>query len=195
MTGPRHLRCLLLVVVAAGLRAEEKPAGEPGKTGNWLVDAMDEKAAAPRGAAVTGARPGTGATDASSLPAGSRPVDGTANPLSSYLTTWMTPHDVEVLKLKGPEPSPSGLTAESSPGPKARSVQTAGTPSNPYLPGPAPAAPAGGKIPPGTPAVPLPAPASLAAKNEAAPAKTPGPPPEVLKSQDDAKHFPQLKRF
>ena len=195
MTGPRQLRCMLLVALATGLRAEEKPAGEPVKPGNWLVDAMDEKSPASRGAAATVARPGESPVTASAAHAGSRPDDGAVNPLSSYLATWMTPHDLEVLKLKGPETNPTGGAGASSRGSTPRGSLTAGAPANPYLPGPAPVAPVDGKAPPVTPAATLPAPASLAVKNDATPAKTPGPPAEVLKSQDDAKYFPQLKRF
>ena len=196
MTGRRHLRSLLLVVLVTGLRAEEKPASESGNSGNWLVDAMSEKPAGPKGgpaeAALLGARaPGTAAVQA-----GSRPDGSTVNPLSNYLATWMTPHDLEVLKLKDAEPNPTipGGTAGRRNQPPA--TLTAGAPANPYLAGLAPAASADGKAPVNPPAaLTRPAPAALAAKSDAAPAKTPGPPAEVLKSQDDAKYFPQLKRF
>lgn len=117
------------------------------------------------------------------------------NPLSSYLATWMTPHDLEVLKLKDSTTNPTGLAGATGRSSKTRGGLTTGPPANPYLPVPAPMAPAEGKTPPGAPAATLPAPASLAAKTETAPAKTPGPPAEVIKSQADAKYFPQLKRF
>jgi hypothetical protein len=193
MIGPRHLRCLLLLVVmATGLRAEARAAGEPGKTGNWLVDAMDEKSTAARGAAQQGAQPREGLAAA---PAGSRPEDGAANPLASYLATWMTPHDREVLGLNDSAQNPTGVAGATGRESKPRGRLTAGAPANPYLPGPAPVALVDGKAPPSTPAANLPAPAALTDKIDAAPAQPPGPPAAVLKSQDAAKYFPQLKRF
>ncbi len=195
MAGPRHLRCLLLVVLATGLRAEEKPADAPVKTGNWLVDAMDVKATATRGASAQGTQSGVSVAAAATAPTGSRLEQGVVNPLSAYLATWMTPHDLEVLKLKESATNPNGLAGASVRSSKTRGGLTAGAPANPYLPGPAPAAPVDGKAPPGIPAATLPAPASLAVNNDATPAKPPGPPVEMLKSQGDAKYFPQLKRF
>jgi hypothetical protein len=70
-----------------------------------------------------------------------------------------------------------------------------GMPANPYLPGVAPSVTAKPKPRPNPPATTPPESASLAAKDNAAPAKTAGPPAEVRKAQDDAKYFPQLKRF
>jgi len=195
MKFPPCLRCALLVALAAGLRAQEKPAEEPAKSANWLVDAMADKAADSR----DDAKPGASQADGRSATAVShvfpKPDDGAANPLSSYLATWMTPRDLEILKIKSTDANiPGGTTVSGKDRSAARGPAT-NLNKNPYLIDIAPEVATNAKEPP-----PAPAPKSLvlvppAEKKDAAPAKTPGPPPDLIKSQEDQKYFPQLKRF
>lgn len=187
-------RGVLLAALAVGLRAEEKPAGEPAKSGNWLVDAMADSTADSRSESKPGGSLAEGASRANASRSGSKPGDGAVNPLSSYLTTWMTPRDVEILKIKGADAHTPGIPAGSE---QDRMVSRGTTPeprTNPYLTDPV-QAPTVVKAPPSLPAPPPPSLATPALKNDAAPAKVPSPPADLLKSQDDSKYFPQLKHF
>jgi hypothetical protein len=188
-----RLSGLLLATLVLSLRAEEKPAA-PANSANWLVDAMAEKPAASRKelrADATHRDRGLLPNTASPY---SLPQNRDANPLSSYLATWMTPRDIEILKIK--EAADGGTTRPSST-PRSRSAsgapQSAPAP-NPYLVELAPPTSPSAKIavPP-----PPPLPPSLAAPapKKDAPAKTAGPPPDLLKAQEEQKYFPQLKRF
>ena len=188
------LRSVLLAALAAGLHAEEKPAGNPEKSANWLVDAMAEKTADPRDAS----RPGVASADAGSATNArgySKPEDGSANPLSSYLAAWMTPRDLEILKIKTTDANTPGVTTGPGQDRLVSRGPAQGPLTNPYLADPTPPTSISPKTPP---TLPVPAPATLAPpapKNDAAPAKTPGPPADLIKSQEEQKYFPQLKRF
>ena len=195
MKGPTSLRCLLLVVSAAGLQAEEKPAGEPNKSANWLVDGMAEKPADSRDDSKFGEARGDGRSTAKDPYAGTKRTDGVVNPLTSYLKTWITPRDYELLKAKGSDANPPGVPLGIARDPVAPAGMFPGMPANPYLVNAVPGVTAKPKPGPNSPATPPPESASLAAKADAAPAKTAGPPAEVRKAQDDSKYFPQLKRF
>ena len=196
MKGPFSFRCLLLVALATGVRAEEKPAGGPNKSGNWLVDAMTGTPADSPDDSKSGEAPGGGRPMARDQPAGTKPADGVVNPLSSYLKTWITSRDYELLKAKGSDGNPRGLTAGAGRDDAlAPAGLTPGMPPNPYLPDAAPGVAAKPIPRPNPPAATPPGSVSLAAKDNAAPAKTAGPPAEVRKAQDDSKYFPQLKRF
>jgi hypothetical protein len=195
MNGPGLVRFVLLLVLAGVLRAEEKPASDSGKTGNWLVDAMGEKGTGAPDATKTGNGLGEVGSKANVAAAGPRPEDGTVNPLTSYLSAWMTPHDLEVLKLQGTDTNRPGLGGGAGRKSQPAARMMPGLSGNPYLADSVAAVPAGAKAPEKAPSVNLPAPVSLAVKNDPPLAKPPGPPAEVIKSQDDAKYFPQLKRF
>ena len=142
------------------------------------------------------------------------------NPLTSYMSSWMTPHDFELLKVKSPEPGLAVSTEKTLERPVAGELynglmrmenpmgagRMAAAPAelrpNPYLADftlgvpsagvrelmamPAPNMP--GYLPPAS-AIPPPP------KSDSAPAKNQPNPIDLLKSQDDAKYFPQLKRF
>jgi hypothetical protein len=191
----RLIRCLLLPVLAAGLRAEEKPAGEPAKSAGWLVDAMAEKTGGSPDESKSSAVPGDPGPATKASLAGSKLENGAVNPLSPYLKAWITPRDFELLKTKGSGADPLGVATGAGLDTKMLGLLTPDVRANPYLADLLPGIPAGEKAPQSAPAAPLPAPVAPAAKNDAAPAKTPGPPADVLKSQDDAKYFPQLKHF
>ena len=195
MKGPSSLRCLLLVALATGVRAEEKPAGEPNKSANWLVDAMAEKPTDSQNDAKSGGAPGDGRSLAKDPYAITKPADGVVNPLSSYLKTWITPRDYELLKAKGTDVNPAGVPLGINRDATAPAGLFPGMPVNPYLANAAPDVTAKPKPRPNPPAATPPEPASLAVKDDAAPAKTAGAPAEVRKAQDDSKYFPQLKRF
>ena len=193
MKLPAGFRGLLWVALAAGLHAEEKPAGEPAKSANWLVDGVAGQTADD---AKLGASTADGRSTENSSRAYAKPDNGTANPLSSYLTTWMTPRDVEILKLRSADATTPGGTTITAQDRSVSQGPAANLRKNPYLSDPAAEPPISAKNPPVTPVAP--APVSLAPpppKDAATPAKTPGPPADLLKSQDDAKYFPQLKRF
>lgn len=195
MKFSRCFRCLLLPVFAAGLRAEEKPAGEPAKSAGWLVDAMAEKTAGSQDESKSGAVPGDTRSTTNASLAASMPEAGAVNPLSPYLKAWITPRDLELLKIKGSGADPLSVATGAGLDAKTLGLLTPDVRANPYLADLVPGVPASVKAPQSAPAAPLLAPAAPAAKNDAAPAKTPGPPADVLKSQDDAKYFPQLKHF
>jgi len=191
----RCLRCLLLTALAAGLRAEEKPAGEPTKSGSWLVDAMNEKTAGAQDESKSGAAPGDAGSAAKDPLAASKPEDRAVNPLSPYLKAWITPRDLELLKVKSSDADLLAAAIRTGRDTKTLGVLTPDERANPYLADLAPVVPIKVKALPSAPPAPLPAPPAPATKNDAAPSKTPGPPAEVLKSQDDVKYFPQLKHF
>ena len=198
MKGAPCLRCLLLVVVlAAGLRAEVKPAEEPAKTGNWLVDAMAGKTAGAQDESKAKGLPGDARSGTNDPRAAYKPEEAGVNPLSSYLNAWMTPRDLELLKAQGAD-APASASRPVAPASRVLPGLNGRTPDpqgNPYVVDPTTTPTIAAKLPPPAPA-PKPAATPLAeGKNAAAPAKTPGPPADVLKSQDDAKYFPQLKRF
>jgi hypothetical protein len=194
MTGLRHVRCLLLVVFAAGLRAEDKPAGEPARPDNWLVDAMTQPTEGSGGESKgVRASNATGAPKNLGSPGG--PEDGTVNPLSNYLAAWMTPRDLELLKARDAATNPAGSAATPGRTAGAPSVTPATQRVNPYLPAPSSAPKTQLTIAPVVPAPKPPTALSPPSKTEDAPAKTTGPPAERQKAQDDAKYFPQLKRF
>ena len=195
MNGPPSLRCLLLVVLATGLQAEEKPAGESEKSANWLVDAMTQQPAGLRDDSKTGVVQGETGPRARAAHLGANPEDGAVNPLSSYLKTWITPRDYELLKAKGSDAQVPGVTAGAGREAMVPAGLSPGLPANPYLAVADPGVAAKPKPPQNPPTATPPVSASLAVKDDAAPVKTPGPPAEVRKAQDDAKYFPQLKRF
>jgi hypothetical protein len=196
MKGLSSIRGLLVVVVlAARLRAQEKPAGEPEKSANWLVDAMAQQPAGARDDSKTGVAPGEAGRMAKATHAGTKPEDEDANPLSSYLKTWITPRDYELLKPKGSAANAPGVTVGTGRDVTAPTGLTQGMQANPYVADTAPSVTAKPKTPPNPPIAAPPASASMAAKDDAAPAKAAGPPADVRKAQDDAKYFPQLKRF
>lgn len=184
---------LLLVAMATGLRAEEKPANDAAKSANWLVDAMNEKSADPSDAAMSGRSRSNGSLGKASSYA--QPQNNEANPLSSYLTTWMTPRDIEILKIKGDADSAPGTVGSLDKRLEAQSAPTAKPAPNPYLVDLEPSHPVSAKPLPPLPVPPAPSLAPAAPKNDAPPAKPPGPPPDLIKSQEDQKYFPQLKRF
>ncbi len=195
MNGPSSLRCLMLMILAAGLRAEEKPTGETAKPANWLVDGVAEQTAGSRDDPKTGAAPGETGRRTNALRAGTKPDDEDVNPLSSYLKAWITPRDYELLKAKGSDANPPGANVETGRAARAPAGLTPGLQANPYLADAAPGVTAKPKTPPNPPTATPPVAASLVVKDDAPVAKTPGPPAEVRKAQDDAKYFPQLKRF
>jgi len=196
MSGIRHLIFLLLVVVATGLRAEEKPVGESPKSGNWLVDAMAGNADGSSGE-TKNARSGNTAPAKKGSRAPAKPEEGVVNPLSSYLTTWMTPRDIELLKAKDEAANSSGLAAAAIAGQPSTvlNADPQGQRPNPYVNSTPQGSTAGIKTPPTAPAPKPPASLVPEVKNDGAPVKTPGPPADVRKAQEESKYFPQLKRF
>ena len=211
-----------------------------GKTGNWLVDAMNDKKPGSR----DGAKPATAAVGEEDEPAttlaaeskepsrderksrGAASAQTTAaadNPLTTYMSAWMTPKDLELLKVKpadsvlaaapergagGPAETgmPDGLVRSDN-GVTAVDAAAAGSPSterraNPYLAEFSPDAGSQTAIkellspPAPTGAAPPPAASLLApVPGDPGPAKSEPAPLDLLKAPSDAKYFPQLKRF
>ena len=209
---------------------KKEQAAKPAKSANWLVDAMMEKKPGESGgsksASLPGADPDAEIKLATDLPetaevgkksggTEARPGAALDNPLTTYMSAWMTPKDFDLLKVKtaeanfnaGPDqalarPSDAVALEGLMRGDSSVSLGRAAAPVveprvNPYLadlgPGPAEAGlsspvPGGGNFTPPTPA-------PLAPKNDPAPVKTEVPPGDLLKTPADAKYFPQLKRF
>ena len=205
-------------------------AAKPAKSANWLVDAMMEKkpgeASGSKSVSLPSADPNAELKLATDLPENADTGKKTSvmeakqgaaldNPLTTYMATWMTPKDFDLLKVQtaesnfntGPDqalarPSDAvaleGLMRGDSSVSLGRTAGPVAEPRvNPYLvdlgPGPADAgisltAPGGVNFAPPTPA-------PLAPKNDLAPAKTEVAPGDLLKTPADAKYFPQLKRF
>jgi len=147
------------------------------------------------------------------------PAAATDNPLNNYMAGWMTPKDYDLLKVRpetdagaiaGPArvgesaataPGVESLLRPSSSGPGAERApfMLPDSKSNPYLADLLPS-PGGGpaealRLPPPPPAptrvesfAPLP-------KNDLPPPKSAVSPADLLKPSNDAKYFPQLKRF
>ena len=186
---------LLLAVIVPTVRADEKPAGEQPKSANWLVDAMAEKPAVSRGELRLGATRPVGRVFGTASSPYVLPKGQEANPLSSYLATWMTPRDIEILKINEGAARASGVAVSPEQRRLAASAAAAGPRENPYLVDLSPPSAPTSKVAATTPAQPPPSLALPAPKNDAAPAKTPGPPPDLIKAKDEQKYFPQLKRF
>jgi hypothetical protein len=232
---------------ASPLRQNE-PGPAPTKSATWLLDAMekdsprspDERSrdttgkfgtdsksqAGPFGDAKETARSADG-TDRREPARGETErlsnVKDAPNPLTSYMTGWMTPRDFNLL-LKPEETGAATLPGSSldTPGqslflPGSTNFAAAlpggavsdlavrngpagpGPAENPYLQAIALPSPQGGPLPaelnapPVQLAAPRPAPLSLPPVSE--PDKPAPYRPEMLKRDDDAKYFPQLKRF
>lgn len=217
-------------VSAADLPASNLPlsrggsAAKPAKAANWLLDAMAEKKSDPlddlragqsasdagsgNSLSLEGNLPGQPAKDAN---ASVKSLDAADNPLTSFMSAWMTPRDLELLKVKNADTSGPGATGRTAAdgslhgdglgtgrGPNAAN---AGLDAhiNPYLANSAPGLTEGTKDLEAGPALGVPsyAPASSlpAIKGDFDPVKPPVPPADLLKPQDDSKYFPQLKRF
>ncbi len=218
--------------------AQKKKAKDlkKGKSENWLVDAMSEKKTDSRdegkATAISGTEdePATSLTadvkdvprnDTKSNTASAKPAAAGDNPLTTYMSAWMTPKDLDLLKVKpaetnlvaGPDKTPEhGADAAMFDGlvrgdPAIGSVDTGSRPTaetrtNPYLAEFAPdstaaagmkdllslPAPSGPSYSPAHPLLPT-------AQNDLSPAKTGTAPMDLLKTPNDAKYFPQLKRF
>lgn len=219
--------------------ANKKNKGQRGT--NWLVDAMTQKSdtkstgSTDRGGkheAESGLDPSddglatTSLLDAAETPARetSRPEprrpEQHDNPLTSYMSGWMTPKDYELLRVKpaadglpstggsagDPVLSVENLARASSTGPayQAPAAPAPDLASNPYLnaPGENPAGLAAAARdfanvpPPVAPTAAPPAPAMAPAPEMTPPPPRNDPPiNDVLKPNNDTKYFRQLKRF
>jgi hypothetical protein len=197
---------------------------KPAKSANWLLDAMTEKKSDPlddlragqsasdagsgNSLSLEGNLPGQPAKDAN---ASVKSLDAADNPLTSFMSAWMTPRDLELLKVKNADTSGTGATGRTAAdgslhgdglgtgrGPNAAN---AGLDAhiNPYLANSAPGLTEGTKDLEAGPALGVPsyAPASSlpAIKGDFDPVKPRVPPADLLKPQDDSKYFPQLKHF
>jgi hypothetical protein len=143
---------------------------------------------------------------------GPDPLANVSNPLSAYMAGWISAPDRALLLPKPDEirAGPDGLQPDAAAiqgprnlndGPPAGLDAFKSTAANPYLPisdtGPL-------NLPPAASLLPPPAPPELAAPAPLPPAAAPTPPPsrppanappDFAKPDDDAKYFPQLKRF
>ena len=236
-----HLSSDEMAVFLESEAAQKKKAKDPkkGNSGNWLVDAMAEKKPdsrdGPKPEAVSALEDEPAASlagevktlprdEAKSNPALAKQAPAAAdNPLTTYMSAWMTPKDLELLKAK-PEDPGLGAAPDKGPGGSAETgmldglvrsdnglspgnAAAAGLSSaerrpNPYLAEFAPdaASLAGMKELPGLPAPNGPGTAPAASvlvpvPNDPGPAKTEAAPLDLLKPPADAKYFPQLKRF
>jgi len=186
-----------------------RSVSRPGKSANWLLDAMGEgeKKSDP----LNGLRPGMTSGDSgqgssllSSAPdlpgpdqklaSPAKPGDAVENPLTAYMSSWMTPRDLELLKDKGAEASSPVVANPSSAGlrPAAGGGLGADPHANPYLVDLTPGLSEGPKdlVPAPGPTLALPTPTG-----DLAPLKNQPQPVDQFKLPDDSKYFPQLKRF
>jgi hypothetical protein len=141
-----------------------------------------------------------------------KPAAGTANPLTTYMAAWMTPRDFELLQVRPTEPNASPVTARMPVGREA--LRTGATPvgggpavtglggpgleapANPYLVDMTPKPLIGPKGPVAVvPSVAPPAAAVPANPGAVTPPTPPAPAANRLTGKDDAKFFPQLRRF
>jgi hypothetical protein len=196
MKRPLRLGWLLLLL-AAGLRAEEQPADTPARSDNWLVEGVTGKTNAGSDAAKSSAAPGDNGQTPSGRAASDPSAKNVVNPLSSYLEGWMSPQDFALLKAKEADANTPGVDAATGQSPGKPTPARTGRTVNPYLVETPPTIPAPAPSKPTQPAASLAAAgvAPAPGKNDPPAAKTPAPPPDVLKAQDDSKYFPQLKRF
>ena len=186
--------------------SQARPVARPAKSSNWLLEAMGEKKPEPLNGLSSGMTSGEGGRGISlsseqdliasepKLPsAGAKSGDAVENPLTAYMASWMTPHDLELLKDKGAETN-APVGAGQTPVGTRPAVRGLGGDlrANPYLvdlfpgmtEGPKDLSPAPG------PTLALPAPTS-----DLAPLKNQPQPSDQFKLSDDSKYFPQLKRF
>ena len=214
----------------AAKRKEQE--GKKAKSNNWLVDAMQDK----HSAAAQAAKPAeafksegereestlltlnaeeTARTASKNLPDVSRTAPTADNPLTNYMSSWMTTKDYDLLKVKPADTDGvSAANKESDPamfdGLMRGNNSTGSAPHfagnspdrapNPYLAdfAPPPASPTkdntpahfSGAIDLGPSLLP-----PLTRKNDVNPLPPTPPPVDVLKPSSDSKYFPQLKRF
>jgi hypothetical protein len=236
-----HLSSDEMAVFLESEAAQKKKAKDPkkGKSENWLVDAINEKKPDSRDEAKAGVAAGSEDEEATALAADvkeaprndsdskaasalAKQAPAADNPLTAYMTAWMTPKDLDLLKVKPAEtnltptpdkgpggPAETGLfdgllhgdTASGS-GNTAVTGPAAESRTNPYLAEFAPdsTSVAGMKdllnLPaPGSPSYTPPVPLLPPVPNDPGPAKTGTSPMDLLKTPSDTKYFPQLKRF
>lgn len=177
----------------------------PGKSANWLLEAMGEKTTDPLTDLRSGMLPGGNGRDNSLSsgqdlagldqklpPPAKKPGDVVENPLTAYMASWMTPHDLELLKDKGAEANPPLAENQSPAGMRPAGGLGADSRANPYLADLAPGLIEGPKDLAPAPGQALPGPGP---KGDFAPLKNQPPPSDQFKLPDDSKYFPQLKRF
>ncbi len=185
-----------------------RPMSRPAKSANWLLDAMAEKKPEPLDGVRSGLSAGDGghgispssapdltATGQMSPAAETKPGGAVDNPLAAYMSSWMTPHDLELLKDKSAEANPAGVATQpphGGRGPASAGGLVPDAHANPYLVDLAPGLSEGPRDqgPAASAALAIPAP-----KTDLVPPKNQPPPAEQFKLQDDSKYFPQLKRF
>ena len=213
--------------------AKKLKAGPGAQDGNWLVDAMTRKEAT-RAAGREGGRPTTGKeeTDAEPVsptegpvnrekigeelrPDPTIPMAAAANPLANYLSAWMTPGDLALLK---PALSAGSINAGRNEAPvfvrEAAWAGLGGAGASPLSPALVAAAPSNIPRPnpylqdvvPSPPGALFSLPAGPAINGEAAqhappsaagpaPRDAAGVPKDLGKPREEEKYFKQLKRF
>jgi hypothetical protein len=236
-----HLSSDEMAVFLESEAAQKKKAKDPkkGKSENWLVDAMNAKRPDSRDEVKAGMAADPEDEQAAALAADvkeaprndSDPKSGSAlakpapaadNPLTAYMSAWMTPKDLDLLKVKPAETTLTAAVDKGAGGPAEtglvdgllRSDTTTGSGNaaptgpaaesrtNPYLAEFATdSTPAAGmkdllNLPaPGSPSYTPPVTLLPAVPNDLGPAKTGTSPMDLLKTPSDTKYFPQLKRF
>ncbi|MDB6093377.1 MAG: hypothetical protein JWM32_939 [Verrucomicrobia bacterium] len=217
---------------AARKKAEKEKKGKGAKDKNWLVDAMTRENSDSSKDTKPNALPSRESGESISLvdsmaPSSSAAPDRVANassanapsdnPLTGFMSSWMTTKDFDLLKVKGADTAVANSadrTVSGNLSARGTDVLNAGPlglgrfgapavadgkTSNPYLADldPVPSYKPKEQVSPTLPGGPPfdAGPAFSPVKNDFLPARTDAPVGDPLKASKDAKYFPQLKRF